>query len=103
MVESDPASSVIHPKYEVKPPRIFSKTEYRALRDVCREDARIAAIMHAWRSAIRSGFGAENVSARVKNLKLRAKSSIATPPSMLTAPNPVPTSLKPLTRPRDPR
>jgi len=45
MVESDPAASVIHPKYEVKPPRIFSKIEYRALRDVCREDARIAAII----------------------------------------------------------
>lgn len=44
-IENDPAASVIHPKYEIKPPRILSKIEYRALRDVCREDARISAII----------------------------------------------------------
>jgi len=44
-VETDPAASVAHPKYEVKPPRILSKLEYRALRDACRSDARISAIV----------------------------------------------------------
>jgi site-specific recombinase XerD len=45
VVEIDPAASVAHPKYEVKPPRILSKLEYRALRDACRADARISAIV----------------------------------------------------------
>lgn len=44
-IENDPATSVTHPKYEVKPPRILSKLEYRALRDSCRGDARISAIV----------------------------------------------------------
>ncbi len=45
VVENDPAASVSHPKYEVKPPRILSKMEYRALRDACRDDLRIATIV----------------------------------------------------------
>ncbi len=45
LVETDPAASVAHPKYEIKPPRILSKLEYRALRDSCRSDARISAIV----------------------------------------------------------
>lgn len=45
LIETDPATSVTHPKYEVKPPRILSKLEYRALRDACRDDARISAIV----------------------------------------------------------
>lgn len=45
IIETDPAVSVSHPKYEVKPPRILSKLEYRALRDACRGDTRISAIV----------------------------------------------------------
>jgi len=45
LIKVDPATSVTHPKYEIKPPRIFSKIEYRALRDVCRDDSRISAIV----------------------------------------------------------
>jgi len=45
LIENDPAASVSHPKYEVKPPRVLSKLEYRALRDACRGDARISAIV----------------------------------------------------------
>lgn len=41
----DPASDIEHPKYEVKPPRILSKLEYRALRDACRGDVRTHAIV----------------------------------------------------------
>ena len=45
LVKDDPAASVSHPKYEIKAPRILSKMEYRALRDACRDDVRIAAIV----------------------------------------------------------
>jgi len=44
-MDSDPAASVSHPKYEIKPPRVLSKLEYRALRDACRNDTRISAIV----------------------------------------------------------
>ncbi len=44
-IVDDPAVNISHPKYEVKPPRILSKVEYRALRDACRDDARISAIV----------------------------------------------------------
>ena len=39
------AQTVAHPKYDVKAPRILSKMEYRALRDACRDDARMAAVV----------------------------------------------------------
>lgn len=41
----DPAASLEHPKFENKPPRILSKTEYRALRDAARADLRIFAVI----------------------------------------------------------
>ena len=44
-VTTDPSADISHPKYEVKPPRILSKVEYRALRDACRDDQRISAIV----------------------------------------------------------
>lgn len=45
LVANDPAIDIDHPHYEVKPPRILSKLEYRALRDSCRGDIRIYAIV----------------------------------------------------------
>jgi integrase/recombinase XerC len=45
VITSDPAVEIEHPKYEVKPPRILSKLEYRALRDACRGDIRTYAIV----------------------------------------------------------
>lgn len=45
LIEADPAIMVTHPKYEIKPPRILSKLEYRALRDACRGDLRVSAIV----------------------------------------------------------
>lgn len=45
VITSDPAAAVTHPAYEIKTPRILAKMEYRALRDTCREDIRIAAII----------------------------------------------------------
>lgn len=44
-LDQNPASDVSHPKYELKPPRILSKLEYRALRDACRDDKRLSAII----------------------------------------------------------
>lgn len=52
----DPAIEIEHPKYEVKPPRILSKIEYRALRDACRGDIRIYAIVELFlQTGIRIG------------------------------------------------
>lgn len=44
-IKDNPAGPVSHPKYEIKPPRILTKMEYRSLRDVCRDDIRIHAII----------------------------------------------------------
>lgn len=45
LIQANPASLVAHPKYDLKPPRVLSKLEYRALRDACRSDTRISAIV----------------------------------------------------------
>lgn len=44
-LETNPADNVSHPKIEATPPRILTKVEYRALRDACRNDERIYAIV----------------------------------------------------------
>jgi site-specific recombinase XerD len=44
-VTDDPSLLVSHPKFEVKPPRILSETEYRALRDAVSSDSRAYAIV----------------------------------------------------------
>lgn len=41
----NPAEIILHPKYDQSPPRVLSKLEYRALRDACRSDVRIYAIV----------------------------------------------------------
>ena len=41
----NPAADITHPKYNIKPPRILSKMEYRALRDACRSDIRTYTIV----------------------------------------------------------
>lgn len=45
MIGADPSVNIAHPKYEIKPPRILSKLEYRALRDAARDDIRMSAII----------------------------------------------------------
>ena len=45
LVDVNPAAAISHPKYDLKPPRVLSKLEYRALRDACRSDSRISAIV----------------------------------------------------------
>lgn len=44
-ISKDISTEISHPKYDVKPPRILSQLEYRALRDACRDDIRISAIV----------------------------------------------------------
>lgn len=44
-VEINASTSILHPKFAIKAPRILSRMEYRALRDTCREDVRIGAIV----------------------------------------------------------
>src|SRR4030065_1207816 len=39
-IEQNPSLDVAHPQYIQAPPRIFSKLEYRAIRDVAKENAR---------------------------------------------------------------
>src|SRR3972149_813043 len=45
VVESNPAESIAHPKIEQTPPRVLTRLEYRALRDACRGDERLFAIV----------------------------------------------------------
>lgn len=45
LINEDPALALAHPKFEIKPPRILTRLEYRALRDACRNDKRTAAIV----------------------------------------------------------
>lgn len=44
-VSNNPAEVISHPKYDQSPPRVLSKIEYRALRDACRGDARMSAVV----------------------------------------------------------
>lgn len=45
VISDNPADIVSHPKYDQSPPRVLSKTEYRALRDASRGDARMSAVV----------------------------------------------------------
>ncbi len=45
VIKEDPANDITHPKIKQKLPRILSPLEYRALRDVCRDDPRSYAII----------------------------------------------------------
>lgn len=45
VIEQNPSLDVSHPKYIQTAPRIFSKLEYRAIRDVSKEDLRTYAIV----------------------------------------------------------
>lgn len=63
----NPATNLSHPKYETKPPRILTKMEYRALRDACRNDTRMAAIIELFlQTGIRIG---ELANLEVDNIK----------------------------------
>lgn len=44
-ITHNPADGVAHPKFDQSIPRMLSKVEYRALRDACRPDVRMAAVV----------------------------------------------------------
>lgn len=44
-INDNPSEKLAHPKFEVKPPRVLTEMEYRALRDVSRVDTRLYAIV----------------------------------------------------------
>jgi len=44
-VSTNPAEIISHPKYDQSPPRVLSKIEYRDLRDACRGDVRMSAVV----------------------------------------------------------
>jgi site-specific recombinase XerD len=70
-ITNDPAVEIEHPKYEVKPPRILSKLEYRALRDACRGDARTYAIVEIFlQTGLRIGELANLTVGDVKDVEL---------------------------------
>lgn len=45
LTKEDPATTLMHPKFENKPPRILTKLEYRALRDAARADVRMFGVI----------------------------------------------------------
>lgn len=45
LLVSNPTQEISQPKFDQSPPRILSRLEYRALRDSCRADARMHAIV----------------------------------------------------------
>lgn len=45
VITLDPSVNIIHPKYENDIPKILKPTEYRSLRDACRNDIRATAIV----------------------------------------------------------
>ncbi len=45
LTTSNPAASITHPKYETSQPRVLTQAEYRSLRDACRLDIRMSAIV----------------------------------------------------------
>jgi site-specific recombinase XerD len=45
VISDNPSDQLSHPKFEVKPPRVLTELEYRALRDVSRVDTRLYSII----------------------------------------------------------
>lgn len=83
-IENDPASSITHPKYEIGAPRILSKMEYRALRDACRKDVRVAAIVELMlQTGIRIGEVARLELEDVKNDEISIKTYQSQPARMI--------------------
>jgi len=74
IIDTDPASTLEHPKFESKPPRILSRMEYRALRDTCRGDVRMYAIVEIFlQTGIRIGELASLTLEDVKDSELFIK------------------------------
>ena len=71
LISANPSQGVAHPKYVLTPPRILTKMEYRSLRDVCRNDPRMYAIVELFlQTGIRISELARLTLEDVKNSKI---------------------------------
>jgi len=77
VISDDPATSLAHPKFENKPPRILTKLEYRALRDAARADIRMVAVIELLlQTGIRIG---ELAKLRVEDVNLANPTTLHVP------------------------
>lgn len=80
VISGDPSASVAHPKIENALPKFLSQLEYRALRDVVRQDTRIAAIIELiLQTGLRISEVANLKTADVKDDSLRVESYATQP------------------------
>lgn len=71
LIAGNPAQELEHPKFENKPPRILSRLEYRALRDACKDDTRMYAIVELFlQTGIRIGELAKLTTDDIKDTEL---------------------------------
>ncbi len=80
IVAENPVRKVSHPKYKVSPPRILARMEYRALRDACKTDARMSAVVELLlQTGVRiselAALQVEDISVEKKELFIRAHGS----------------------------
>lgn len=70
-ITNNPASELVHPKYDIKPPRVLTKMEYRALRDACRADVRTYAVVELFlQTGVRIGELATLILSDIKDKEL---------------------------------
>jgi site-specific recombinase XerD len=80
VITGDPSASVAHPKIESALPKFLSQLEYRALRDVVRQDVRIAAIIELiLQTGLRISEVANLKTADVKDTTIRVESYATQP------------------------
>lgn len=77
IIDTNPASEISHPKLESTAPRILNKMEYRALRDACRNDERLSAIVEILlQTGIRiselAGLTLEDVDSDFKKIRINS-------------------------------